>query len=173
MGKNLIIKGADFSANALNEIYIPQAVINATGSTFFTAYTWDLVDDVNELSGKTITGFDLLFENKCSGQTMGINIVFNPGTEQAITCNIVCNFETQDESEQKIIHYDLSEPHTFNENDVLRISITNATYVDSSGNSRGGCKVFRVNRPDNIPNFAFLSSQFPNLSFQPFKKLYL
>jgi len=181
MGKSLIIKGADFSANAIESgnYYIPQTVKNAIGGSFFVKDgTATLTDDVNELSGKTIKGFDLLFVNKCSGQTMGERITFNPITEQKIICNINCAFETQDESEQKIIHYDLSEPYTFKENDVLSIFPIGAIYESSSGAWRGGCYVFRAQRPDNIPNFAFLSKIGSNpplsqYSYQPFAKLYL
>lgn len=183
MGKSLIIKGANFSANAITasaaskNYYIPQTVINAVASSFFVQSNATLTDDVNELSGKTITGFDLLFINKCSGQTMGEKITFNPGTKQEIVCNINCTFETQDESEQKTIHYNLLEPYTFKENDVLCITPTGATYADSSSR-RGGCSVFRVNRPNNTPNFAFLvkldgKDTLAQYSYQPFAKLYL
>ena len=192
MGKKLIIKDADFSANAIDNIipsppsppsppsenyYIPQAVTNADVSSFFIPGKAYLIDDVNELSGKIITGFDLLFVNKCNGQTMGERITFNPGTEQEIVCNINCTFETQDKSEQKIIHYKLPKPYAFKINDILNIELTGATYNDS-GNIRGGCSVFRVDRPNNTPNFAFLvkmSNQNPleQYSYQPFMKLYL
>ena len=194
MGKKLIIKDADFSVNAIfsesgsgsgsgsgsvtQSTYIPQTVINANGNSFFIQGRGILIDDVNELSGKTITGFDLLFVNKCSGQTMGERITFNPGTEQEIVCNINCTFETQDKSEQKIIHYKLPKPYTFKINDILNIELTGATFTDDSNNVRGGCSVPRVDRPNNTPNFAFLvkiGTQEPlkQYSYQPFMKLYL
>lgn len=192
MGKKLIIKDADFSANAIfsesggvtppggvtpQSTFIPQAVINANTNSFFIPGRAILIDDVNELTGKIITGFDLLFVNKCSGQTMGERITFNPGTEQEIVCNINCTFETQDKSEQKIIHYNLPKPYAFKINDILNIELTGATFADSNS-IRGGCSVFRVDRPNNTPNFAFLVKM-PNqdplaqYSYQPFMKLYL
>ena len=185
MGKKLIIKDVDFSTNAVfsesgsvtpqpqpQSTFIPQAVTNVEAKTFFANLIFDLKDDVNEFSGKTITGFDLLFKNKCKGRTMGIDITFNPNTEQKIVCNIVCNFETQNESEEKIIHYNLSKPYTFKNNDIIQIAPTNTIFIDSNSQQRGGCVVFRVTRPNNIPNFAFVIKSLPNYSFQPFMKLY-
>ena len=184
MGKKLIIKDADFSANAISGgtpgggTYIPQAVINTNANSFFIPGKAILIDDVNELSGKIITGFDLLFVNKCSGLPMGEKITFNPGTEQEIVCNINCTFETQDESEQKIIHYKLPKPYAFKINDILNIESIGATFIDNSGNIRSGCSVFRVDRPNNTPNFAFLvkinnMAPLEQYSYQPFMKLYL
>ena len=84
----------------------------------------------------------------------------------------------KNESEEKIIHYNLSKPYTFKNNDIIQIAPTNAIFIDGNSRQRGGCSVFRVNRPNNTPNFAFLAkidgnAPLAQYSYQPFAKLYL
>lgn len=167
MGKRLIIKGADFSENAIDgRTYIPLAVQSENKSiTYFANSVTSLQDDVNELGGKTLVGFDLIFDNFANNLPLSIAITF--GSD--IVCDITCNF-SEGETE-KLVHYDLSTPYTFNDYDTIHTRLY-GNYALVDGVYRCGCRVYRVSRPDNVPNYSFKVSKYPS-AYQPFVKLYL
>lgn len=170
MGKVLIIKNANFAANAVNSNYVPFVTQNYDNKSFLTSQmATDLTDNGNELAGKTITGFDLLFENKANNQPLSMKVYFNYSTQSVIECTVVCSFDNQES--EKIVHYDLDEPYTFGEHDTIRLYAFGNTFPLQPGSSdmRAGCVLFRK----NTSGYAFTLATVPSILYQPFAKLYL
>lgn len=146
MGKRLIIKGADFSENAVEKYYTPYVSANYTSDTMFVTGVWTFTDSTNELSGKTINGFEVKFTNDLPGNlTKTATITIG---EQVI--NIACEFQEGDTV--KVRKYMLNEPYTFGNQSVL--------YYEPTGNStsehRAGCNVLRIYRTTTgVPEHAF------------------
>lgn len=171
MGKVLIIKNADFAANAIPLEYVPYVTQNSDSRTFLTYNVLtDITDNGNELAGKTITGFDLLFENKANSRPLSMKVYFLPPLQSPIECDVTCSFDNQES--EKIVHYNLDEPYTFGEHDTIRLhSYGNTFSVPGSPGGRAGCALFRQNTAE--PGYAFTLDSVPSSLFQPFAKLYL
>lgn len=170
MGKNLIIKGANFAQNAIGSTiteYTPIAVSDedVTEAYLTSNYSWSFRDDYNELSGKTINGFDLKFNNYANNQS--ISVIIQLQNLEPIT--VTCNFNDE---ESVIKHVDLPQQYTFGDYTELSIVTPESPVVDSN---RSGCVFYRINRVEQTPNGAFLAfgiSAILNYTYMPFNKLY-
>lgn len=176
MGKVLVVKNANFALNAINEeptpanIYTPIVVQQSGNSDFFlkSDSKWTFTDDFNELSGKIITGFDLIFNNYANDQSISTIITL----PNSVTVEATCVFNGED---YRIIHIDLQEPYTFGDNSQILITTPAAPLVPNT--DRSGIACYRIDRVDKIPNAAFLialgSAVLPSYSFMPFHRIYL
>lgn len=178
MGKVLVVKNANFALNAINEeptpanIYTPIAVKQSSDPAFYlkSDSQWTFTDDFNELSGKTITGFDLVFNNYANNQPISTIITL----PNSVTVEATCVFNGED---NRIIHIDLQEPYTFGNNSQVIITTPAAPIVPDTSADRSGIACYRIDRIDNIPNAAFLissgSAVLPSYSYMPFHRIYL
>lgn len=174
MGKILVVKNANFALNAINEeptpvnIYTPIAARTSNPEFYLMSDSqWTFTDDFNELSGKTITGFDLVFNNYANNQPISTIITL----PNSVIVEATCVFNGED---NRIIHIDLQEPYTFGDNSQILVTTPAAPLVDTD---RSGIACYRIARVNNIPNAAFLislgSTAIPSYSFMPFHRIYL
>lgn len=175
MGKVLVVKNANFALNAINEeltpvnIYMPIVARTSKPEFYLKSDSqWIFTDDFNELSGKTITGFDLVFNNYANNQPISTIITL----PNSVTVEATCVFNGED---NRIIHIDLQEPYTFGDNSQILVTTPASPLVPGIG--RSGIACYRIARKDNIPNAAFLislgSAVIPSYSFMPFHRIYL
>lgn len=175
MGKVLVVKNANFALNAINEeptpvnIYTP--IVARTSNPEFCLKSnsqWTFTDDFNELSGKTITGFDLVFNNYANNQPISTIITL----PNSVAVEATCVFSGED---NRIIHIDLPEPYTFGDNSQILVTTPASPLVPDT--DRSGIACYRIDRIDKIPNAAFLialgSAVLPSYSFMPFHRIYL
>lgn len=171
MGKRLIIKGADFSENAVEKYYTPYVSANYTSDTMFSKGRYSFTDSTNELNGKTINGFEVKFTNDLPGNLTKTAIITIG--EQVV--NIACEFQEGDTV--KVQKFMLDEPYTFGNHSVLYYEATgNAT----SSENRGGCNVLRrIRTTTGVPEYAFsvermdTHSPIETMDCMPFTKLLL